>query len=736
MKKLLTFFLMTAILIGCIPLGITAEDSNLPFIDVKTGDWFYEAVEYSYNNGIFKGTNTEGTEFSPLRKMTRAEFATTLFRASGANEEEYSGNTGFSDVPAGKWMSAAVKWAAEMGYVKGTGGNKFNPNGTLDRQQLVTMLYRFVSKCFDTTEVDAHILDNFSDGSAVADWARDAMIWTASEKLLNGNDKGMLVPANSATRAQVAQILYNFYTVFNGTDSTGLINSELVFTVNNQKCTEPKNIIVMIGDGMGYNIIDYTEHLYKDELYRGKLAMNYVPLVGCQTTYSADAVITDSAASSTAIATGFKTNNETVGLDINLEIEYKNILERSAEHGKSTGVVVTKWVTDATPADFTAHNFSRFNFDSTAKQQMEKLSDGTLDVLLGGGIAHYHTEATEPVLNNSVKEGFFNYTTDFTEAKSMNTPMLGLFAEEALDTFNADQPTLAEMTSVAIDKLSSDENGFFLMVEGSQIDTFAGTDLEKSAHETFEFDKAVAVVLDFIKDNPDTVLIITADHETGSLVIPEELDDSNMIDSFYIYDGHSCRNVPIRALGCGTEVLSGTIENVEIGIYLASLYSEETGAWSTEYNLLSKDDIKDKSAFVSESAIAEIDDNGVIVNFAFDHSSDERAVIEIPVAEFNSNNIKNARAIHVELTNVGDEYCALPSIRMGSEIIDPHLEYLKAGEKALVTYMMPVFIWQDDAFAAISDMQFLLQEPYFAYDPTDSHLLIGDITVTDRELEN
>ncbi|MBE6574463.1 MAG: S-layer homology domain-containing protein, partial [Ruminococcaceae bacterium] len=133
MKKIISVILLSVMLLGIVPIGTIAEDSVLPFEDVKASDWFYNAVVYSYENGIFKGTNTEGTEFSPLRKMTRAEFATTLFRASGANEEAYSGNTGFSDVPAGKWMSAAVKWAAEMGYVKGTGGNKFNPNGTLDR---------------------------------------------------------------------------------------------------------------------------------------------------------------------------------------------------------------------------------------------------------------------------------------------------------------------------------------------------------------------------------------------------------------------------------------------------------------------------------------------------------------------------------------------------------------------------------------------------------------------------
>ena len=739
MKKLITFIVLSAMLFGIIPYAVIADNTTktVPFDDVKESDWFYKAIEFAYNDGIFKGTNESGTEFSPNRNMTRAEFATTLFRISGANEEAFLGDTGFSDVASGKWMSAAVKWASEMGYVKGTGQNKFDPNGTLDRQQLATMLYRFTSHSLDTSEVDEKALDNFDDGNTTASWALEAMTWAVSVKVINGNDKNLLIPEVYATRAQVAQILMNFDSLYEGTDSTGLMNRDLVFSINNQKGTEAKNIIIMIGDGMGYNIVDYTEYLYKDQLYQGQLAMNYIAQQSCQTTYSADAVITDSAASSTALATGYKTGNEIVGLDTTLEIEYKNILERSAENGKSTGVVVTKWVTDATPADFTAHNYSRFNFDYTAKQQMEKLKNGTLDLLLGGGNSYFHNETTEPVLETAIENGSFNFTNSFEEAKSMATPILGLFDEEEIDTFDQSLPTIADMTSLALEKLSKDENGFFLMVEGSQIDSYAGDDIEKSAHETFRFDQAVAVVLNFIKDNPDTVLIVTADHETGGLIIPEELNDSNAKDSFYIYSGHSCRNVPIFAYGYGVEALQGTIENVEIGIFMASLLGEETGARSTNYNLLSKTDDADKNAFSLNYEFAKVESNGVLFDFEFDYISTDKSKIYFPINEFNTDlsGVKNARAIHIEYTNVGDKYCSLPCIRIGDDIIDPHLEYLKEGEHALVTYVLPISIWQDFAFANVSEIELFIAEPYFDYDPMESHLLIGDITLTNRNLE-
>lgn len=731
MKKLLSVFLLVSMLFGVIPFGITAEESALPFVDVKSDDWFYDAVKYSYENGIFKGTNSDGTEFSPARKMTRAEFATTLFRLSGANTDGYSGDTGFKDVPAGKWMSAAVKWASEKGYVKGTGQGKFSPNGTLDRQQLATMLYRFVSESFDTTTVDEAVLDNFSDGTSVASWAREAMIWAASENLLKGNEKGMLVPANNATRSQVAQILYNFSNSFAGSDATGLVNSDLVFAINNINYTEPKNFIFMIGDGMGFNILEMAEHKYSDKLYNGKLAMNYIPQISSHTSYSQDNQTTDSAAGGTALATGFKTANGTIAMDPDCVKDYKSTLELAAEKGKSTGVIATKSVTDATPAAFTAHVSSRYEQELIARQQIDAMVEGELDLLIGGGRDYFTDGYNSDRLNQAVGAGQINYSDKFEYSKNDELPILGLYSTDAMDTFDNTLPTLADMTELAIDRLSADPNGFFLMVEGSQIDTYAhDNNLNKSAHEAYEFDKAVAVVLDFIKDNPDTVLIITADHETGGLIIPEELNDISATYYYYLTGSHTYRNVPVYALGYGVEEINKTNENIDLPIFVASLMGEDSfGYKSTNYELISSDDY---NAIVENNpGFSAVNDDGLTVSFGENGSE-----LDVPVTLFDPTReeMKNVRAVHIEYTNTSDKYIVVPAMYVGSAIVDPHLEYLNPGETQVVSYILPAAGWNDYIFADVNEFGLFIAEPLFSFDPNENEMLITDISITTRAL--
>jgi len=213
MKRFISILLIVMMLFAAIPSS--AAENKLPFIDVKEGQWFYEAVKYSYNEGIFKGTNAAGTTFSPNRTMTRAEFATTLFRLAGESDADYKGETGFPDVPAGTWMSAPAKWASEKGYVKGNDKGQFMPSVTLDRQTLATMLYRFASDYFNTSDVKESALAKFNDNTSVASWAKDATVWATSVELINGtgaNVKGAptLAPKMAASRAQVAQILMNY----------------------------------------------------------------------------------------------------------------------------------------------------------------------------------------------------------------------------------------------------------------------------------------------------------------------------------------------------------------------------------------------------------------------------------------------------------------------------------------------------------------------------------------------
>ncbi|MBE6685692.1 MAG: hypothetical protein E7591_00480 [Ruminococcaceae bacterium] len=737
MKKILSLLLVITMLFSTVSF-FTAADSEkeLPFIDVDEKDWFYTAVKYSYDNGIFKGTNEEGTLFSPFNVMTRAQFATTLFRFAGVNEDSYSGATGFTDVPEGKWMSAAVKWAAEKGYVKGTGEGKFDPTGALNRQQLATMLYRFASFTFDTSKVDKDILINFADGEKVASWAEDAAVWAASENILKGNEKGDLLPFANATRAQVAQILLNFESFCGGTDADSFLNKDIVLSVNNAKYTEAKNIIFMIGDGMGFGIVEMTEYLYKDDLYKGKLAMNYIAQKSAQTTYSQNDQVTDSAAGGTALATGHKTENDFVSISPDGKIDYMTTLELAASKGKSTGVVATKSVTDATPASFTAHSVSRQNHSEIGIQQLDKLMDGTLDILMGSGIKYYRGSDDIKAKLAEAKDAGVNYTESFDSALDMELPVLGLFdTYMEMDTTNPENPTIEEMTSLALDKLSEDENGFFLMVEGSQIDTYShNMQLEYAAYECYHFDRAVARVLDFISKNPDTVLIITADHETGGIIRPCEVNEETADSTYYTSGSHSSRSVPVYAVGYGVEKLNRLNENVDLAIFVAELLGEDDfGTKSVNKNLIVGDNADDISVIAKENEFSEATDDGLL--FTFDGNTCE---LTIPAEAFNTDpaDIKNSRAIHVEITNAGDDYLTVPSLFLYGSLFAPTVEFIKAGDTVTVSYIISTGYWEDNFFADIDYITLCQTEPIFDFDPTVARMLLGDIYVTDRGLDD
>ena len=735
MKKIISVFLFVSMLICVLPYSYTAEESVLPFTDVKADDWFYDAVEYCCENGIFKGTNNEGTEFSPGRKMTRAEFAVTLFRMSGANEEAFTGDTGFSDVPAGKWMSAAVKWASEMGYVKGTGTDKFDPNGTLDRQQLATMLYRFTSAGFDTENVDANALDSFADSDDIAAWATEAMNWAASKKVLNGNEKGMLVPAISATRAQVAQILMNFENMLSGSDAEGIMNKDLVLSINNTKYTEAKNIIFMIGDGMGFNIVKMTEYLYRDQLYDGTLAMNHIAQQSAQTTYSQNEDVTDSAAGGTALATGHKTENDFVAVSPDGKVDYMSTLELAASKGKSTGVIATKSVTDATPAAFTAHSESRDNHTDIATQQLDKLMDGTLDILMGSGIKYFRANDDITSKLQEAKDSGVSYAEIFDYSKTQELPILGLYdIDMEMDTMNEENPRISEMTAFALEKLSADENGFFLMVEGSQIDTYNHrTSLEDAAYECYEFDCAVAVVLDFIKNNPDTVLVITADHETGGIIRPCNVNEETADLTYYTSGSHSSRKVPVYALGYGVEALDRINENVDLAGFVASLLGEEDFGTRSEYKILFDcSDEANKAALAEDNKFAEITKDGLA--FTLDGTEFTEFTVNSSTYITSSESINNARVLHVELTNTGDDYLTVPMLSIDGWEIAPDTEFIKAGKSVTVSYILVPDLWDDGEFASVDHFSFCYREKIFDFDPVTVNLMLGDIYLSDRGL--
>jgi alkaline phosphatase len=317
--------------------------------------------------------------------------------------------------------------------------------------------------------------------------------------------------------------------------TAGLISStsSAVFA-EGEKVTEPavKNVIILIPDGMG---IDGTTLA---RWYKGgtPLALDEMAS-GLVRTYSSDATIADSAPAGTAFATGHKSHTGYVGVlpdkadmpgltPIAPGDEKKpvaNILEASKLAGKSTGIIATSEIMHATPADFSAHYPDRGNYDALSEQQVYN----GIDVVLGGGSKFFGAGARKDKedLTQAIKNLGYDYVTTPEAMKaSKSSKLWGLFAPAALaynmDRDPAKEPSLTEMTSKAIDVLSKNKEGFFLMVEGSKVDWAAhANDPTGIISDILAFDDAVKVALDFAKKDKNTVVIASTDHGNGGISI-------------------------------------------------------------------------------------------------------------------------------------------------------------------------------------------------------------------------
>lgn len=181
------------------------DKTGLPFLDVKSNDWYYNAVSFVYEKGYFSGTAADA--FSPNTSMTRAMLATVLHRVSGL--EKPGSGTEFNDVPADGWFANGIAWASERKIVNGMGDGSYDPDRAVTREELVTMLHRYQK--YRKGNVSAKgSLSEYPDGDAVASWAREAMEWAVGAELVKGRNTGHLDPKGTATRAEVATILQRF----------------------------------------------------------------------------------------------------------------------------------------------------------------------------------------------------------------------------------------------------------------------------------------------------------------------------------------------------------------------------------------------------------------------------------------------------------------------------------------------------------------------------------------------
>ncbi|MBQ7793985.1 MAG: S-layer homology domain-containing protein [Clostridia bacterium] len=179
-----------------------SEEEILPFTDVKSSAWYYNAVEYVYNNKLMQGMTK--TTFEPETTLTRAMFVTILHRAKGTPEAGEKSD--FADVADGAWYKDAVDWALEEGIAVGYDEETFAPNDTITREQMASMLFRYVKKAGYDMSGSAD-LSEFTDKEKISDWALEAVKWAIDNGIINGMTADEIAPQGIATRAQCAQIL-------------------------------------------------------------------------------------------------------------------------------------------------------------------------------------------------------------------------------------------------------------------------------------------------------------------------------------------------------------------------------------------------------------------------------------------------------------------------------------------------------------------------------------------------
>lgn len=284
----------------------------------------------------------------------------------------------------------------------------------------------------------------------------------------------------------------------------------------------PKNIIYMIGDGMGPSYLSAYRY-FNDDNTTAEVENTIFDQLwqGMATTYpDDDTYVTDSAAGATALATGIKSYNGAIAVN-RQHMPVGTMMQLAKTLGKANGIVASSQINHATPASFLAHNKSRRNYDAIADMYLDYRINGkpVADVLLGGGTKYFIREDRNLV--NEFKQLGYQYSDNWQQLSALTTaPAMALLAETGLPAvLNSGQDSqLARLTTKALELLTPAKKGFVLMVEGSQIDWCGhDNDIACAMAEMDDFANAIAVAKAYVDKHPDTLLVITADHETGGL---------------------------------------------------------------------------------------------------------------------------------------------------------------------------------------------------------------------------
>ncbi|KAL0488946.1 alkaline phosphatase [Acrasis kona] len=352
-----------------------------------------------------------------------------------------------------------------------------------------------------------------------------------------------------------------------------LLGSTLIVVLVRQSSpiiSKPKNIIFMVGDGFG----PASQTFARVASGNGSLALDDY-FVGTSRTYSSDSTVTDSAAGATAFACGLKSYNGAIGVDPQGK-PCGTILEAALQKGMKTGLISTTFLSDATPASFSAHAGLRSSVQEIAKQQIVDLTNFVvgdkkyaLDVMLGGGRCYIAGKAQSDFTScrtddfEGIKESkalgynFISNREDLLKVDSL--PIMGLFADKKMRynidrTENDPEPTLLEMVKKGIGLLSkSNPDGFFLVIEGARID-HAGhsNDISAQVREVFHYNEVFKYVSEWANENKETLVVSTADHETGGLTLGRAVDGV----SLYTFNYTVALNVNKSTEVMATDIMS------------------------------------------------------------------------------------------------------------------------------------------------------------------------------------
>ena len=341
---------------------------------------------------------------------------------------------------------------------------------------------------------------------------------------------------------------------------------ESVEVVQPAKGKTPKNIIFMIGDGMGLEQVStaWTAN-------RGELNMEQMPYVGLQRTYCLNWLVTDSAAAGTALASGNKTNKGMIAtLPDGTEVD--SMMDFAKRAGKRTGVVVVCRLNDATPATFCCNNIDR----DEAEEITADYLDCGVDFIAGGGMDYWRTKRTDgrDIFAEIGQKGYNTYESVEALMGAEELPVAAVVAPLELPSALSGErgDMFRQMTAKSLEMLSKDnDEGFVLMVEGSCIDDWLHANrVDAAVEEILDFDRVVGDVLQWAEKDGETLVVVTADHATGAMTLLWGDIATGTVEVNFANEGHNGMMVPFFAYGAGAEKFDGVMENAELSQTISS----------------------------------------------------------------------------------------------------------------------------------------------------------------------